>query len=349
MKKRVLIVGSAENSAGGVSSVIKLMKKMPVWEEFECYWLGTQIQRNYFWKFWYAVKANVIALFIIWRYDIVHFHTVPDKICLIIQLPIFILSLIGKKKVIMHLHIGNQLEREKERNLSIFRWCMKKSNVVVVLSNHLRDILVKKYSDIKTKKIVLYNACEDVTPISYEMHDKTILFAGAINKNKACDLLIDAFKSVHDEFGDWKLQLLGCGPLESECKSKVMSLGLSEFVEFTGYLEGTEKQAYFKKAGIYAMCSFLEGFPMVVLEAWAYGVPVVSTPVGGLVDVLEDGKNAYVFNFGNVEELSSQIKKMIKNSEHRRLMSEYCKVFVADNFSKQIINRQIENLYAELS
>ena len=47
MKKRVMMVGSAEQSAGGVASVIRLMKKMPFWEERRCYWLGTQIQRNY--------------------------------------------------------------------------------------------------------------------------------------------------------------------------------------------------------------------------------------------------------------------------------------------------------------
>ena len=88
--KRVLVVGSAEKSRGGVAAVIRTMKKMPVWQEYHCYWLGTQIQRNYAWKLWYAVKANIIALFIIWRYDIVHFHSVPDRIDLVIKLPIFL-------------------------------------------------------------------------------------------------------------------------------------------------------------------------------------------------------------------------------------------------------------------
>ena len=70
--KRVLVVGSAEESRGGVAEAIRMMKKMPVWEQYHCFWLGTQIQRNYAWKLWYAVKANVMALFIIWRYDIIH-------------------------------------------------------------------------------------------------------------------------------------------------------------------------------------------------------------------------------------------------------------------------------------
>ena len=57
------MVGSAEQSGG---------------------WLGTQIQRGYGVKLWFALKAYFRAMFTIWQYDIVHFHTVPDKICLII-------------------------------------------------------------------------------------------------------------------------------------------------------------------------------------------------------------------------------------------------------------------------
>ena len=94
---KVLIVGSAEKSNGGVSSVIKLMKKMPVWNLYSCYWLGTQIHGKYLKKIWYAIRANIMALFIIWKYDIVHFHTTPDKLGLLIQLPILLFAKLGNK------------------------------------------------------------------------------------------------------------------------------------------------------------------------------------------------------------------------------------------------------------
>ena len=55
--KRVLMVGSAEKSGGGVATVIKTMKKMPFWQKYSCSWLGTQIQKNYLWKLFFAVKA----------------------------------------------------------------------------------------------------------------------------------------------------------------------------------------------------------------------------------------------------------------------------------------------------
>ena len=81
---------------------LELMKTMPFWVKYHCGWLGTQIQRGYGVKLWFALKAYFKALFTIWQYNIVHFHTVPDKICLIIQIPVLRLLLwiiLSKKKV----------------------------------------------------------------------------------------------------------------------------------------------------------------------------------------------------------------------------------------------------------
>ena len=59
---KVLMVGSARESGGGVASVIRLMEQMPVWKKYGCHWLGTQIQRNYLWKIYYALKAYLWAV-----------------------------------------------------------------------------------------------------------------------------------------------------------------------------------------------------------------------------------------------------------------------------------------------
>ena len=343
-KKKVLVVGSAEKSAGGVSSVIKLMKKMPVWEEFECYWLGTQIQRNYLWKLWYAVKANVIALFIIWRYDIVHFHTVPDKICLVIQFPIFCFALIGRKKLIMHIHMGNQLRNHTDNRL--FKWCLNKSDLIILLAKKWQDLFAESYSDIKTPTVILYNACEYVPEVSFEEKENTIIMAAYFNDNKAPDLLLKAWQSIKDKYPDWKVCMLGNGEVERFRKMSE-DFGLQDSVTFTGYITGQKREEYYKKASIYCMCSYEEGFPMVVLEAWAYGINVVTTPVGGLPDVLEDGRNALVFDFGDWRGLADRLSKLIENKQMRDDMAKYSRQFVYSRFSVEKINDKIVGLYDE--
>ena len=96
------------------------------------------------------------------------------------------------------------------------------------------------------------------------------------------------------------------------------------------------------------MCSYEEGFPMVVLEAWAYGISVVTTPVGGLPDVLEDGKNASVFNFGDWIGLANCIENLIDHVEDRKLMAKYSRQLLYENFSLEITDEQLKNIYHNL-
>lgn len=343
--KRVLVVGSAEQSGGGVASVIRLMKKMPLWDEYQCYWLGTQIQRNYIWKMWYALKAYVIGLLIIWRYDIVHFHTVPDKICLIIQMPIFLLALIGRKKIVMHIHMGNQLNNHSHNKL--FKWHLRKADYIILLAKKWQSLFRELYPEIKTPTTILYNACESVPNVHFEEKKDIIIMAAYFNENKAPDLLLKAWREIKDNYPNWQIYMLGNGEIE---RFRYMSeeMGLEDSVHFIGYIIGKEKETMFRKASIYCMCSYEEGFPMVVLEAWAHGLCVITTPVGGLPEVLEDGKNAIVFEFGDWKMLADMLSSIINDEKKRKDIGEYAKGYVSKNFSVEKMQKQIDDIYSKL-
>lgn len=341
-----MMVGSAEQSGGGVSSVIKLIKKMPVWEKYSCYWLGTQIQKSYIWKLWYAVKAAIITPFIMWRYDIIHFHTVPDKIGLIIQMPELLIAKLYGKKIIIEVHVGNQLNDHVNNRL--FKWCLNMADVVALLAKKWKILFEEKYKDVETPVEVIYNACTDVMPIPYSEHEKVIIMVGDLRVNKSCNTLLDAFAKIHTDYSNWKIVLLGRGNQEENLKSQAEKLGISEKVIFPGYVTGETFRNYFSKAGIYCMCSKVEGFPVAVLEAWSYGVPVITTPVGGLPDVMEEGKNCISFNHGDSYKLASNLKYLIDNPSKCQEMSEYSKVFAKENFSLNKISDDIDKLYQEL-
>jgi glycosyltransferase involved in cell wall biosynthesis len=340
--KKVLVVGSAEKSRGGVASVIRLMKKMPVWQEDGCYWLGTQIQRNYAWKLWYAVEANVLALFIIWRYDIVHFHTVPDRQSLIIQLPIFLLARLGRKRIIMHIHMGNQLKDHTQNRL--FKWCLHRADLIILLAKKWQTLFQEQYADIKTPTTVLYNACEEVPEIPFEEKENIIIMAALFNDNKAPDLLLKAWQQIGSHYPDWKILMLGNGEVE-RFRKMAAEMGLADSVTFTGYVTGKEKENIFRRASICCVCSYEEGFPLVVLESWAYGICVITTPVGGLPEVLEDDRNALVFDFGDWQQLANHLDRLISNTELRRSMAEYAHQSVTDRFSPESFNAQLKGIY----
>ena len=96
------------------------------------------------------------------------------------------------------------------------------------------------------------------------------------------------------------------------------------------------------------MSSYQEGFPMVVLEAWGYGIPLVTTPVGGLPDVLEENKNACVFNFGDDNMLAQKLKNLINSPLQRETMSIYSIKYVNEHFSITKINEQLRNIYIHI-
>lgn len=329
-----------------MASVIRMMERMSLWKEFDCYWLGTQIQRNYVWKIWYALKAYFIALFIIWRYDIVHFHTVPDRICLIIQLPILLLAKIGRKKVLIHLHVGNQLESHIQHKF--FLWYLDQADAIAVLAKKWKILLKEKYVNVSAPVFVVYNACEPALSLPYIEHEKSILFAGALRPNKACKLILEAYAKIKSKFPDWHINIVGSGIEEENLKHQTQILKLEDAVIFTGQLSREETRKYFQKAGIYCMCSYVEGFPMVVLEAWTYGVPVISTPVGGLPEVIHEGKNICTFPFGDADALSKKLAMLMGNDELRIEMSTYSQDFVHTHFSLDKINDSFRTLYKKI-
>ena len=339
------MVGSAEQSGGGVASVLRLMKQMPFWEKYRCGWLGTQIQRSYGVKLWYALKAYAKALFTIWGYDIVHFHTVPDKICLIIQLPVLLLALAGRKKIVMHIHMGNQLEDHTQNGL--FIWCLNRADCVVLLAKKWQNLFETLYPRVKAKTAVIYNACAPTPAVDYSIKEKSIIMAAFLNDNKHPDLLLKAWKNLKADFPDWHLTIMGNGEVE-RFQTMAHGMALDDSVTFTGYITGKQKEDVWNRASIYCMCSRNEGFPMVVLEAWARGVAVVSTPVGGLPDVIEEGRNCLTFPFDDVDTLTVQLRRLMESSGLRKQMAEYSKTFGERVFAPETISESVDLLYKEI-
>lgn len=85
-----------------------------------------------------------------------------------------------------------------------------------------------------------------------------------------------------------------------------------------------------------------------VLEAWARGIAAVSTPVGGLPDVIEEGKNCLTFPFDDVDAFTMQLRKLMKSPDLRREMAEYSKSYGERVFAPVMVNESIEKLYEEI-
>ena len=161
------------------------------------------------------------------------------------------------------------------------------------------------------------------------------------------ELLLRGFAIIADKYPQWTIVFAGNGEIE-KARSMAVELCIENQVEFKGWISGIEKVRVFQEASIYCLASDGEGFPMGVLDAWAYGLPCVVTPVGGLPDIVEDGENALVFPVGNVEILSQQLEKLISNVELRTKISQ-ASIELADNtFNIKKINMELGQIYESL-
>lgn len=341
---KVMMVGSAPKSNGGVTTVIRTIKESYIWNKYQCYWLGTQIQANKWIKLYYCLKAYIIAFFTIKKYDIIHFHAVPD-ISLVVQFPVYALAMLWRKKIILHMHVGNQLVDYK--NSKLFHFCIKHSHLILVLSPKWKILFNEQFAKFKKQVEVLYNACDKTSSLNYEQRTNTIVFAGHLDRNKAYDVLLKGFSSISDKITGWKLIIMGAGELE-EAKALAKKLNIESNIEFKGYITGKEKEKYFQEAALFCLCSYQEGFPMAVMEAWAYGIPVITTPAGGLPDVIIEGENAITFNFGDYKMLGDKIYELINDYPKRLHMSNFSKKFVENNFAIKPIANKLDLYYSSL-
>lgn len=338
---KVLFVATSRQTMGGITSVLKRYEKMVVWEKYRCAWLETQINKGITLKLWYVIKAYITMLFIVPQYDIIHFHTVPGN-SLIVQMPVFLYSKLWGKKTIIHLHVGNQLYEYKDNR--IMNFVLRRATRVVTLANVINGYLKELYS---IDGSVIYNPIDKQENRNFDNTDKFIFFAAYLIKDKGYTTLLEAFSSISRKYPDWKLVIAGTGELE-EARKLCNEFDITEHVTIHNWLNRQQMDEMYEKAGIFCIASLKEGFPMSFLEAASYGVPVVSTPVGGLVDVLRDEENTMVFDFNNSKQLAQKLDVLIENEELRKNISMKLQDLVDTTFSEEAVSMQLDKLYMSL-
>ena len=278
-------------------------------------------------------------------YDIVHIHTSepPSAIrkCLFMWW-----SKLWKKKVIVHFHAFSPETTINGKYQKVYKYLFEHADKVIVLSQ-----LWKKYVNdtfhLGDKIQVIYNPCTtEILPEKYTKQN-IILYAGTVNKRKGYADMIKAFAKIASQYPDWKIVFAGNGEIDNG-KKLAKELGIESQTQFLGWINGKDKDKAFKEASIFCLPSYAEGFPMAVLDAWAYGLPVITTPVGGIPDIAKDGENLLLFQPGDCNKLAIQMERMMTDETLRNHLTEQSIILSQTIFNIDTINKEIETLYRKL-
>jgi len=174
-----------------------------------------------------------------------------------------------------------------------------------------------------------------------------ILFVGNGSKTKGLKELIIAFDKIIIENPDLKLVVVGI--IDYEYKKYLLSLSNSnnakENIIFKGYLNNQDLLAEFSKADIFVFPSYFETSPNVVMEAMAAGLPIISTNVGGIPDMIEDGVSGILVKPGNADELKDKILLLINYPELKEQLALNAKKSAKNRFTEKIVVEKILSAY----
>lgn len=345
MKEKVLIVGPGRKTEGGITSVIKEYENSELWLKYNCKWIETFNNKNAFLKISYFFRGFFQFLFYLPFYKIVHIH-LSWKLSAIRKMAFLVIAKIFRKKIIVHVHTGAEPIIDSGIK-GIYQFFFKNADITILLAHTIENQLLKEFNFNSTA--IVYNPCILKPEIGNNNNNNKyyIFFAGQINDRKGVFDLILAFSKICKEYPSWKLLIAGSGDTE-KLHELIESLKIGNQTEFIGWVNGLDKDAAFKKSSIFCLPSYTEGFPMVVLDAWAYGLPVITTPVGGLPDVLEHGKNALVFDPGNINGLKKNLEELMKSENLRIKIGEASHQLSNTLFNINLFTKGLDMLYKRL-
>jgi glycosyltransferase involved in cell wall biosynthesis len=169
---------------------------------------------------------------------------------------------------------------------------------------------------------------------------------GRLAEVKQQGVLIRAFAQVVADFPAARLVLVGDGPLRAELEGLAATLGLSGAVLFAGYQPNPER--YLAAMDVFVLPSRAEAMPLVIPEAWAAGRPVVASRVGGIPELIEDGKTGLLVEPGDVDGLAARLRQVLAEPAAARALARAGRAVARARYDVTAMAGTYDRTYREL-
>lgn len=346
----LLVAGRTERCEGDMSYLAKEKGVRPI--------IIPQLNRaliihNDFIAFW-----KLFALMIRERPDIIHTHTA--KAGALGRLAGGLFNLVSGKRCrlfhtfhghIFHSYFGGIKSTAFvwiERFLGLF------TTKIVAVSQNLRKELID-LRIAQAKKIIVIPLGLELDPYLSLEHNgpgasdcQSVGIIGRLVAVKNHKMFLDVIKKVKDTLGAaqrLKFLIVGDGPLRGELEGYAQGLGISQDVTFTGWVKELDK--IYPQLDIVALTSLNEGTPVALIESQAAGRPCVATKVGGINDVVEEGKSGFLVPAQDIEKFAESLIKLLSNPSLRQTMGRHARDRIRHRFNKQRLIKDIETLYLQ--
>lgn len=216
---------------------------------------------------------------------------------------------------------------------SVRRWGTIRPGKVVVIPNGVDTSL---YGALKQRDGIRH-------ALGIPSDARVIGTVGRLNEVKRQDLMVRAFARVRAQHANAWLLLVGDGPERSRLEHLANELGVFSRTLFTGYQSRTEN--FLSAMDVFALSSRHEGLPLALLEAWAAGLPVVASAVGGIPRVVEHGRTGLLFDNGDEAALADALARLLDQRQLAMELGTAGKATVLSQYSLQRMAEGYEQEY----
>lgn len=346
---QALILGPSLEQNGGMATVQKMILEYEL-NQFNLQHICTHDEGSIFHRgivFAKALMTFTQELFLR-RVDLVHIH-ISERGSVLRKILLVLLSLAFHKPILIHTHgaefesFFSQLPKWAQKTLSaIFQKC----DAFIVLSKSWQKFYVSQLGLNPDRVFTLPNAVKLplIVPIRSNSTPIKLVFCGRIGARKGAFDLVQALTYLtDDQKAMTQLMMAGDGDLE-QGQHLSEQLDLSHHVTFLGWLSPQERDELLAHADVFILPSYNEGLPVAILEAMAWGLPIITTPIGGIPEVIIPNQNGLLVEPGNIQQLSKAIQLLIDDQQLRHSLGKAARE-TAKSFDASTYGERLENIY----
>jgi glycosyltransferase involved in cell wall biosynthesis len=304
---------------GGTAGVIKLMLRYLPTAGIEARavatdtlpsWLPQSMDRIRYIRTMVRFAAYLVRLIraALWA-DVVHAIAAAYLSFLLEPLPAVVIGRMLGKRVVLNYHTG-EAEDHLRRWHRLVRWAANTADVFAVPSHYLHDIFLRA----GIAAVVVPNFIEVPTGVTAAPEGRVVVNTRALEPLYDIPTTLRAFALVQARYPDARLILVASGSDEKRCRQLVAHLGLRR-VEFVGGVPHEQVPRYLAQAALFLNSSRIDNQPLSILEAFACGVPVVSTAAGGIADIVRHGETGMLAPIGDHSSLGKYACEVLGDKE----------------------------------
>jgi len=260
------------------------------------------------------------------RYDIIDTQTYAPLP------PVWLACLLSRQKMVATIHDvsrggdGQWMSNRFRRLIGLAETVLYRIPYpkIIAVSQSTADALVHRWGVAARRVHVVPNGIElplEAAPGEGPARDVDLIYAGRFVPTKNIEDLIEVVRQLHDRGVVGRAMLVGEGPLWETMVARAREAGLADVIEFPGRKTNAEVLELLHRAKVFFHASSREGFPVVMVEAMACGLPVVAYRIPGVVDVIEDGETGTLVAERDTTALARECQRFLEDPERRQSIS----------------------------